>query len=230
MIEETIVTGALQTFFYSEDDSASTNPYLRSVSYLRSNAIADAWPAKISTQCAYAVTQHSINLTQPGFMSTAINALSINRDLLLSRSLCNSYITVDHLTAELFGAMRFSEENSLHPKSSTIDSFELEAETHINKLKFFESHFSRRRALDYMYELLEDAFAAKKLAMIDELLLSASHNLIGTSIAISFLRATQRAKDRLTFWPYFYYNIKASLDDNPEAKTMLRGLESKKVT
>lgn len=118
-------------------------------------------------------------------------------------------------TAELY---------SFEPKASTASNVELEAELHLSKMKHFERASSRRRALDYMYEFLEEAFAAKKLEMINEMLLKASTGLVGHSLSVGFLRATSRARDRLSFWNYYFDAVRVGLEGDPDSERLLRGL------
>lgn len=106
-----------------------------------------------------------------------------------------------------------------------LDSSEVQAELHLFKMQVFEALESRRRALDYMYDFLEDAFSQKDISMINHMLFLASTSLVGHSLSVSFLRATSRARKQLTFWRLFESRVRSSLKDNPNAKKLLKGLD-----
>lgn len=108
--------------------------------------------------------------------------------------------------------------------SSELDTPSVQAKMHLKKMLSFERNYSRRKALDYMYSFLEDAFSDKDLNMIDEALCHASEQLVGSSLSVSFLRATSRAKGKLYFWNYYYAKVKSGLADGADAARVLRGL------
>lgn len=115
-------------------------------------------------------------------------------------------------------------EDLLGGLSGTIDSCEIEAELHLYKMKTFAREESRRRALDYMYDFLEDAYEQRNLRMIDHMLYLGSSDLLGNSLSVSFLRATSRARKHLNFWNFYEAKVKESLAGNPDAKKLLKGL------
>lgn len=106
-----------------------------------------------------------------------------------------------------------------------LDSAETQAELHLYKMRMFEALESRRRALDYMYDFLEDAFENRDTRMIDHMLLLASRDLVGHSLSVSFLRATSRARKHLSFWRLFSSKVRNSLMDHPDANKLLKGLD-----
>ncbi|AOX10708.1 hypothetical protein Q5O_20735 [Pseudomonas putida JB] len=75
-----------------------------------------------------------------------------------------------------------------------------------------------------MYEVLENAYSDSNFGLINEMLLCASKSLIGESLAVSFLRATSRAKFRSVYWSYYCGLVKESYEGNPDAERILRGL------
>ncbi|MDH0133499.1 hypothetical protein N7381_09600 [Pseudomonas asiatica] len=113
---------------------------------------------------------------------------------------------------------------SLDAGSSTTDNVELQAKLLISTMKTFLHEVSRRKALDYMYEILEDAYSQADLGLINEMLYWAAQLLVGESIAVSFLRATSRVRQRSVYWSHYCQVVKKSFEGNPEAEKTLRGL------
>jgi len=91
-------------------------------------------------------------------------------------------------------------------------------------MKIYEAAESRRRALDYMYDFLEEAFEQKNLKMIDHMLFLSSEQLVDHSLSVSFLRATSRVRKSLVYWKYYEFKVRESLSGHPDAKKLLKGL------
>jgi hypothetical protein len=108
--------------------------------------------------------------------------------------------------------------------NSTTENVKLQAELLVSTMKTFLHANSRRKALDYMYEVLEDAYSESDLGLVNEMLFCASKILIGDSLAVSFLRATSRVKNRSIYWAFYCSRVKQSLEGNPDADRILRGL------
>lgn len=112
---------------------------------------------------------------------------------------------------------------SVSAESSTNNNVELQAELTVASIKN-QLSVSRRNALDYMYEVIEDAYSLNDITLINEMLFAASKHLIDGSLAVSFLRATFRVKGRTEYWSYYYGIVRRSLEGNPGAERLLRGL------
>ena len=60
--------------------------------------------------------------------------------------------------------------------------------------------------------------------MLNCLLYSAADELRDSSLGVSLLRATFRARKELAMWNFYRDVIQKSLHDHPDAKKLLRGL------
>jgi len=107
---------------------------------------------------------------------------------------------------------------------STVSSPKVDAKLHLYNIKQYEVVRSRRYALNYMFHTLEDAFERKEVEMLNYMLYSAADELQGSSMSVSLLRATFRARNELPMWGYYRDVVQHSLRDDPDAKKLLRGL------
>lgn len=107
---------------------------------------------------------------------------------------------------------------------STASSPKVDAKLHLYNIKQYEAVRSRRYALNYMFHTLEDAFERKEVEMLNYMLYTAADELQGSSMAVSLLRATFRARNELVMWGYYRNVVQRSLRDDPDAKKLLRGL------
>ena len=235
-VAHSVVEGALNKYFYQSVDSAGTGMSVNALYPIDypGTAIGAASAAMFATLSALseATSSHSFVdcassnelpiLSVPN--SCAAAQARYRRNLawteMPTRESHSGFLT---LAMSVLSSARI-DIYSFEPKASTASNVELEAELHLSKMKFFERASSRRRALDYMYEFLEESFASKKLEMINEMLLKASTDLVGHSLSVGFLRATSRARDRLNFWDYYFDAVKVSLEGNPDSERILRGL------
>lgn len=112
---------------------------------------------------------------------------------------------------------------SIDSESSTQNNLALQADLKISVIKAFLSE-SRQKALDYMYDMVEDAYADNNISLLNELLYSAAKHLVDSSLSVSFLRATFRVKGRTEYWGYYYSIVKRTLEGRPDAERLLRGL------
>lgn len=216
-VNQSVREGALQTYFYSDEVSVGTAAPVKEVSFVRTGAIGTVRQARISSEYGTLVcAQASMSPRWSGAKGIAVSADA--RALYELGSLAGSYALMQSLALLVSSGV-------VHATApSDLDSAEVEAQLHLNKMCAFERLYSRRRALDYMYDFLEDAFFEKKISMVDDALVHACSGLIGGSLAVSFLRATSRAKAKLRFWNYYYAHVKNSLKDDPDSARILRGL------
>jgi hypothetical protein len=112
----------------------------------------------------------------------------------------------------------------LADSESTVSSPKVDAKLHLHNIKQYEAVRSRRYALNYMFHTLEDAFERKEVEMLNFMLYSAADELLGSSMSVSLLRATFRARNELAMWSYYRDVVQHSLRDDPDAKKLLRGL------
>ena len=105
----------------------------------------------------------------------------------------------------------------LNDVDSTVSSPRSDAKLHLHNLKQYEISYSRRRAL-------EDAFERKEVDMLNWMLYSAADELRDTSLGVSLLRATYRARSELKMWNVYRDIVQLNLHDHPDAKKLLRGL------
>lgn len=108
--------------------------------------------------------------------------------------------------------------------ASTIDSYQVEADLNLRKMIDLEASISRRRALDFMYDLVEGAFEEENLRMLDHMLILSTDRLIKHSLSVSFLRATSRARGKLKNWKSYELLVRLSLVGHPNEKKLLKGL------
>lgn len=225
MINPAVREAALRVYFPASEDKTDSSSCLPTVSY-------SAWNSSITANTSsMALQRHAV--TMPIFIGDDVysakvvdsaskvvmygdsSGASIGRDAWYPISLCanafNDYWT--HYEDPLFG------------HSNTIDSFKVEGELHLLKMKTYEASESRRRALDYMYDFLEDAFERNHLRMIDHMLLLSAEKLLKHSLSVSFLRATSRARKHLVYWKFYESKVRESLVGNPDAKKLLKGLD-----
>ncbi|WP_157015858.1 hypothetical protein [Pseudomonas batumici] len=107
---------------------------------------------------------------------------------------------------------------------STVSSPKVDAKLHLYNIKQYEISYSRRTALNYMFHTLEDAFENREVEMLNCLLYSAADELLDSSLSVSLLRATFRARSELAMWSFYRDVVQKKLRDHPDAKKLLRGL------
>lgn len=188
-----------------------------------------------STHCIVGRAAKSYRMSS--VQGSTLDALGVLASLLAVKTIFDQCVHLQNLQGEiqalrlkakylgLPNSVSISANRVLDSKSSTIDNVVLRAEINVTSIKKFLNTVSRRRALDYMYEILEQAYSESDVVLVNEMLYSASKWLVGESVAVSFLRATYRVKERSTYWQYYYDSVKRSLEGNPELDRMLRGLK-----
>ncbi|MCQ9422691.1 hypothetical protein NRB16_03985 [Pseudomonas sp. LJDD11] len=144
------------------------------------------------------------------------------------------YLSSEALSATELSANIASIRNHLHyitggvpqaAASTSLASPSIQARLHLTKMKSYERGQSRRKALDYMYDFLEDAFEEKNLSMLDALLEGASVEFLDSTLSVSLLRATSRAKKSLVNWRLYKFKVIESLQEDPSRGVLLRGID-----
>jgi len=107
---------------------------------------------------------------------------------------------------------------------STTASPRIDAVRHVHNLKQYEASISRSKALDYMFEVVEEAFAQSDVEMLNCLLYTAARELKGTTLSVSLLRATFRARSELSMWKPLRDVTQNALSGHVDGKKLLRGL------
>jgi hypothetical protein len=108
--------------------------------------------------------------------------------------------------------------------SSTALSPKASAKLHIYNMLQYEAVRSRGEALEYMFDFLEQSFEHKEVEMLNLLLYTAARDLRTSSLGVSLLRGTFRAKKDLTMWAVCRDAMYSSMQSSPDSKKLFRGL------
>ena len=231
MINPVIVEDSLRVFFPTSDDGGNSHGSGASVSFATINHSDTVSHVEVMNL----VSRHVRVMEDVSDVKSMFRRSSVHNDV----TYCGDYVGLRDLGFSnpaimvSSGRIRSTRAALLDARWSGLvrsvdvglDSAETQAELHLFKMRTFEATESRRRALDYMYDFLEDAFDRRDTRMIDHMLLLASRDLIGHSLSVSFLRATSRARKYLSFWRFFSSKVRDSLRDHPHANKLLKGLD-----
>jgi hypothetical protein len=107
--------------------------------------------------------------------------------------------------------------------SNVSSVLENQAQNSLNKL--YSMQLSDIQALDYLFELVESAFANHDLRFVDALLANFDPNRAKLIVSTGLLRATSRAKSKLNSWKLCAARVIEFLNARGENTThLLRGL------
>ncbi|WP_143505335.1 hypothetical protein [Pseudomonas sp. ICMP 460] len=227
VINSSVVDGALKVFFPAAHESAETSAYVQKISYsldTYSRGLTAVCSSLVQKVCEHypdiSKVRKSTRDAEVAFVGDYVGIRNID----LPRVNCARGFVRRSVRASAMYEF-FPHYYAQDGFSVGVDAYDVRAQLNLYKMRVFEASESRRRALDFMYDFLEDAFEERDVLMIDHMLLLASSELVDHSLSVSFLRATSRARKHLTFWKLFEGRVRLSLKDNPNAHKLLKGLD-----
>lgn len=208
-------------FLYDHIGSAGTSPGLLQGKLSGYNRYRDAYRGHNNESTAVVV---AYELERSGFsnlVETACKGLDrnagwISNDLSVSKRLGQYGSWVKRFTG--FDTAQIVD------SGSTVVSPRNDALLHLRNIKRYEVRYSRRKALDYMFDALEQAFDNMEVEMLNCMLNAAGQELDPHGLGISLLRATFRGRKSLVMWSVYRKVVEESLHDHPDRRKLLRGL------